>query len=201
MPPANPPSSTPCRVPMNGVHATRRTATSASRARSRTPRTTQKTAGPNRIVHCSPCGDPHRHEPRSARSHAQLVLCRRHGTEVVIYKGVPGGVLAWKPTVDQHTGVPLSALSAVDHDHVLSDRTRGSLTTPRAFVARLQDSVAVAVAAAKTTIAAPTTTKPRTTTTIKVPKYAILATIPVGADPLAAAYGDGVVWVACDTSL
>jgi serine/threonine protein phosphatase PrpC len=84
------------------------------------------------------------------------------GTEVVIYKGVPGGVLGWNPTVDQHTGVPVTALSAIDRDRVQTNSSRGSLSTARAYVSRIE------FAATSTTTSTTTTTIPkRTTTTVK----------------------------------
>jgi hypothetical protein len=75
--------------------------------------------------------------------------------EVVIYKGVPGGVLGWNPTVDQHTGLVLAALPEHDRNRVQTNSSRGSLASARAYVERLQ------FAATSTT----TTTKPKTTTT------------------------------------
>src|SRR4029079_8617202 len=49
------------------------------------------------------------------------------GGEVVIYKGVPGGVLGWNPTVDQRTGLHVDALSTLDRDRVMTNSSRGSL--------------------------------------------------------------------------
>jgi serine/threonine protein phosphatase PrpC len=73
------------------------------------------------------------------------------GAEVVIYKGVPGGVLGWNPTVDQHTGLAVADLAAIDRDRVQGNSSRGSLSTAKAYVGRLQ--------------AATTTTTPSTTST------------------------------------
>ena len=58
--------------------------------------------------------------------------------EVVIYKGVPGGVLGWDPTVDQRTGIAVADLAQIDRDRVRANTARGSLATAQAFVARLQ---------------------------------------------------------------
>ena len=40
------------------------------------------------------------------------------GNEVVIYKGVPGGVLGWNPTVDQRTRIAVAELLEVDRERV-----------------------------------------------------------------------------------
>jgi PPM family protein phosphatase len=94
--------------------------------------------------------------------------------EVVIYKGVPGGVLGWDPTVDQRTGIAIDALEPLDQDRVRTNSTRGSLSTARAFVGRLQTS-ATSTSTTTTTVKTPktTTTRPRrrttTTTTRKRP--------------------------------
>ena len=88
------------------------------------------------------------------------------GNEVVIYKGVPGGVLGWNPTVDHRTGLTVSELSPLDRDRVQTNNSRGSLTTAQQYVDRLEASVTTTTT---TTTTAPSTTttsvKPRTTTT------------------------------------
>jgi serine/threonine protein phosphatase PrpC len=86
--------------------------------------------------------------------------------EVVIYKGVPGGVLGWDPTVDQRTGVDVDKLSPLDRDRVSTNTSRGSLATARAYVARLQNSVTTTTTTSTTTTTRP---KPKTTTTRKKP--------------------------------
>jgi protein phosphatase len=93
------------------------------------------------------------------------------GNEVVIYKGVPGGVLGWKPTVDQRTGIKVAALTAIDRQRVHDNSTRGSLTTARDYVNQLQGSITTTTT---TTTTRPrrhrtTTTRHRTTTTVKKP--------------------------------
>ncbi len=87
------------------------------------------------------------------------------GNEVVIYKGVPGGVLGWNPTVDQRTGLAVADLGALDRDRVQSNSSRGSLSTARAYVDRLE----AAATSTTTTSATSTTTVPKRTTTT-VPK-------------------------------
>ena len=85
------------------------------------------------------------------------------GNEVVIYKGVPGGVLGWNPTLDQHTGVLVTDLGPLDRNRVQSHSSRGSLSTARDYVSRLQ------FAATSTTTSTTTTTAPKRTTTTKKP--------------------------------
>jgi PPM family protein phosphatase len=88
------------------------------------------------------------------------------GREVVIYKGVPGGVLGWDPTVDTRTGLLVSELSAVDRDRVASGAARGSLDRAQSFVARLRQAVeATSTTTTSTTRPRTSTTRPRTTTT------------------------------------
>lgn len=89
------------------------------------------------------------------------------GTEVVIYKGVPGGVLGWKPTVDQRTGLDVAKLGALDRDRVQANSTRGSLGTTRSYVERLQ--VAATSTTTTSTTTTPTTVKKATPTTVKKP--------------------------------
>jgi protein phosphatase len=86
------------------------------------------------------------------------------GNQVVIYKGVPGGVLGWDPTIDETTGLRGSQLSRLDHDRVAAGAARGSLADAQRFVARLQADVDA------TTTTTTTTTRPvRTTTTRRAP--------------------------------
>jgi protein phosphatase len=89
------------------------------------------------------------------------------GNAVVIYKGVPGGVLGWNPTVEQHTGLELGQLSELDRDRVKTNTTRGSLSTARAYVARLH--AATTTTSTTTSSTTTSTTVPRTTTTRRKP--------------------------------
>jgi protein phosphatase len=82
------------------------------------------------------------------------------GGEVVIYKGVPGGVLGWNPTIDEHTGLHVEDLSILDRDRVTTNSSRGSLATARMYVAALEEATTTT-----TTSTSSTTVKPRTPTT------------------------------------
>jgi PPM family protein phosphatase len=89
-----------------------------------------------------------------------------NGREVLIYKGVPGGVLGWNPTVDARTGLLVHELSAVDRDRVAAGAARGSLDRAQTFVARLRRTVeATSTTTTTTTRPRTTTTRPRTATT------------------------------------
>jgi protein phosphatase len=79
------------------------------------------------------------------------------GNEVVIYKGVPGGVLGWNPTIDERTGIMVSALPTLDRDRVQTNSSRGSHATAQSYVERLEF-------AATSTTTTTTTTKPKRTT-------------------------------------
>jgi PPM family protein phosphatase len=103
------------------------------------------------------------------------------GNEVVIFKGVPGGVLGWNPTVDQRTGLELASLPAVDRDRVTTNSSRGSHATAEAYVGRLRAAVA-ATSTTTTTRPKPTTTttRPRRTTTTR-PTRVTTTTLKAGA--------------------
>jgi protein phosphatase len=90
------------------------------------------------------------------------------GSEVVIYKGVPGGVLGWNPTVDQHTGLTVADLPTLDRSRVETNSSRGSLATARAYVERLTFAATSTTTTSTTTTTVkrkPTTRKPTTPTT------------------------------------
>lgn len=84
------------------------------------------------------------------------------GNEVVIYKGVPGGVLGWNPTIDERTGITLDELPPVDRDRVGGNTARGSKQTAESYVARLRD--AETTTTTSTTSTTTTTVRKRTTT-------------------------------------
>ncbi len=84
--------------------------------------------------------------------------------EVVIYKGVPGGVLGWNPTVDQRTNLAVSDLAALDRTRVQSNSSRGSLSTAKSYVGRLETA---ATSTTTTTSTTSTTVKKQATPTAK----------------------------------
>ena len=93
--------------------------------------------------------------------------------EVVIFKGVPGGVLGWNPTVDQRTGLMVADLPPLDRDRIQTNSSRGSLGTTQGYVDRLAYA-----ATSTTTTSTTTTTRPkRTTPTTKKPTGVTITTI------------------------
>jgi protein phosphatase len=81
---------------------------------------------------------------------------------VTVFKGRPGGVLGWDPTVDERTGIVLDTLSQLDRDRVNTHATRGSHATVEEYVARLR---AQSAARSTTTTTVKKKPKPKTTTT------------------------------------
>jgi hypothetical protein len=81
---------------------------------------------------------------------------------VVIYKGVPGGVLGWNPTIERRTALTSKQLTEIDRLRVAGGAARGSLSDAEDFVANVRANVA-----ATSTTTTTTTTKPRVTTTTR----------------------------------
>ncbi len=86
---------------------------------------------------------------------------------VVIYKGVPGGVLGWNPTIEQRIGLSGGQLTQIDRERVAAGSGRGSLDNARQFVANLRKHVTATstTTTTKPRVRATTTTRPRTGTT------------------------------------
>jgi protein phosphatase len=81
---------------------------------------------------------------------------------VVIYQGVPGGVLGWDPTIEQRTNLTAGQLTQIDRDRVVAGAGRGSLSHARQFVAKLRSGVAATSTTTTRPRARPTTTsRPR----------------------------------------
>jgi protein phosphatase len=85
------------------------------------------------------------------------------GDAVVVYRGVPGGILGWKPTVETTTDLRRSKLTpdAVD---LVKASGKGSLEHAQQFVANLE-----AATTTTTTTTSTTTTVPQPTTTRRSP--------------------------------
>jgi PPM family protein phosphatase len=87
------------------------------------------------------------------------------GDRVVVFQGVPGGILGWKPTVKTNTDLRRSQLTpdAIDQiDH----SGKGSLERAEQFVSNLEREIAsTTTTTSTTTLPATTTTQPRSTTT------------------------------------
>jgi PPM family protein phosphatase len=78
-----------------------------------------------------------------------------HRGRVTVYRGVPGGLLWWDPTVERRTDLSLGELRAVDAADVRAERTFSSREDANAFVRRIRSRVPPTT----------TTTVPTTTTT------------------------------------
>jgi protein phosphatase len=84
---------------------------------------------------------------------------------VVIYKGVPGGVLGWNPTVERRTGLTAGVLTDIDRQRVAAGSGRGSLEDAQRFVGNLREHVNATSTTTTRPPVRPTTTRPRSTTT------------------------------------
>jgi protein phosphatase len=87
------------------------------------------------------------------------------GDRVVVFQGVPGGILGWKPTVETTTHLRRADLTPDAIDQI-AHSGKGSLDRAQQFVANLQRAVASTTTTSTTTTTAPTTTsRPKSTTT------------------------------------
>ena len=84
------------------------------------------------------------------------------GDQVVVYRGVPGGILGWQPTVETTTDLHKSQLSPAAIDQIKRSG-KGSLTRATQIVANV--TLSTTTTTAPTTTLPTTTTRPRTTTT------------------------------------
>jgi hypothetical protein len=82
------------------------------------------------------------------------------GGVVVLYQGVPGGVLGWNPTVERRTDIALVDLEPVVRGAVSDGAARGSKEKAETYLATLE-----ARATTTTTTRVTTTTRAPTTTT------------------------------------
>jgi protein phosphatase len=83
---------------------------------------------------------------------------------VTVFKGVPGGLLAWDPTVEHRTTLTADDLLPADLASVRNQPKFGSLAGANAFVNKLRDRSASTSSASTTTVAPTTTVVPTTTT-------------------------------------
>jgi protein phosphatase len=82
------------------------------------------------------------------------------GEQVVLYRGVPGGVLGWDPTVEERSRLTRDQLAPVDRQNVADGAAKGSRETAERYLARL-----VTTASSTTTTTSTTTTSTTTSTT------------------------------------
>jgi protein phosphatase len=79
---------------------------------------------------------------------------------VTIYKGVPGGLAGWDPTIEQRTSLAVGDLRPAERARLADEPTFSSRADAQAFVRRLRNQ---ATPTTTTTTVAPTTTVPPTT--------------------------------------
>jgi len=77
---------------------------------------------------------------------------------VTVYRGVPGGLFLWSPTVEERTGLRERALTPSARQDVADVRRFSSAGDARAYVDRLRDDARDRAAATSTTTTAPATT-------------------------------------------
>jgi serine/threonine protein phosphatase PrpC len=83
--------------------------------------------------------------------------------QVTVYKGVPGGLVGWNPTVEQRTSLDVADLRPAARAQVREHQTFSSRAAAAAFVARLKDQTTTTTSTTTTsTTAAPTTAPPPT---------------------------------------
>jgi protein phosphatase len=82
---------------------------------------------------------------------------------VTVFKGVPGGLVGWDPTIEQRTAIQMTDLKPAAQAQVREHQTFSSRADAAVFVARLRSQTAT------TTTTSTTTTAPPTTTTVAPP--------------------------------
>ena len=96
-----------------------------------------------------------------------------HQGSVTIFKGVPGGLAGWDPTIEhEYAAVTLAELRAADRSSVQAEQHFSSFADAEAFVARIRD---------RATATSTTTTTTTTTTTLPGATPATIAPSPTAA--------------------
>jgi hypothetical protein len=81
-----------------------------------------------------------------------------HQGNVTIFKGVPGGLAGWNPTIQQVTDITVDDLRPADQALVNDKKHFSSLTDAQAFIGRIEGRTPTT-----------TTTRPPTSTTTTLP--------------------------------
>jgi len=89
------------------------------------------------------------------------------GDRVTVFKGVPGGLLGWQPTVDRPTDLTAAELSDADRADLQNGHRFASRSDADRFVARLQQTHEALAGAVTTTTSSTTTTTTVTTVTTR----------------------------------
>jgi PPM family protein phosphatase len=95
--------------------------------------------------------------------------------QLTIFKGRPGGLLWWKPTVADRTGVPQQAVLASRVDDLKRGKEEATLDDAHKYVANLQAEALAHSASTVTTTVTPTTV---TTTTIPTAPSSTTSSVP-----------------------
>jgi protein phosphatase len=82
--------------------------------------------------------------------------------QITIYKGRPGGLLWFRPTVVQRTGIPTTAVLPTRLSDLQSGKEEASLADAHQYVNNLQQEAAQHQVGATTTTTPPATTPPTT---------------------------------------
>ena len=83
---------------------------------------------------------------------------------VTVYKGVPGGLVGWNPTIEQRTSLDVADLRPAAQAQVREHQTFSSRADAAAFVTRLKaQTTTTTTSTTTTTTTAPPTTAPPTT--------------------------------------
>jgi protein phosphatase len=83
--------------------------------------------------------------------------------QVTVFKGVPGGLAGWNPTIEQRTSVDVADLRPAAQAQVREHQTFSSRADAAVFVKRLQaQTTTTTTTTSTTTTAPPTTTVPTT---------------------------------------
>jgi hypothetical protein len=84
--------------------------------------------------------------------------------QVTVYKGVPGGLMGWNPTIEQRTSLDVADLRPAAQAQVREHQTFSSRADAAAFVTRLKDQTTTTTTSTTTTsTTTPPTTAPPTT--------------------------------------
>jgi len=86
-----------------------------------------------------------------------------HQGNVTIFKGVPGGLAGWDPTIEQVTDITVDDLRPADQSLVSDEKHFSSLADAKAFVGRIEGRNP------STTSTTTTTTRPSTSSTTTLP--------------------------------
>jgi len=93
-----------------------------------------------------------------------------HQGRVTVFKGVPGGLAGWDPTIERRTTIAADQLRPADLAAVKDRQTFSSLGDANAFVARIRASTTTTTTTpTTTTVPGATTSAPPTTPTTRAP--------------------------------